>query len=378
MLAVVLPALVMAQKLEIIYLTQGKEIPPALSVLETAPKDAGLQGARLAIEDNNTTGRFTGQEFALKEVVLPLKGDVAAAFERLRDEGYRHIVADLPADKLMELADLPGADAVLLYNVGAGDDALRNERCRPNVLHLLPSRTMKADALAQYMLKKRWKKWFLVVGPTEPDRLYAAALKRAAKRFGLQIVEERAWQYTFGERRAAEAEVPVFTRGVDYEMLMVADEIGLFGEYFPYRTWLPRPVAGTQGLVATAWHPTHERWGALQLQKRFREQAGRWMSETDYAAWLAIRAIGEAATRVQAFDFQSIKAYLLGDEFTLAGFKGAPLSFRRWNHQLRQPILLAAPRALVAVAPLEGFLHPVNELDTLGFDKPESSCQFKD
>ncbi|MGZ4991625.1 MAG: branched-chain amino acid ABC transporter substrate-binding protein, partial [Methylobacter sp.] len=49
---------------------------------------------------------------------------------------------------------------------------------------------------------------------------------------------------------------------------------------------------------------------------------------------------------------------------------------RSWDGQLRQPVLLAAPRSLVAVAPIEGFLHPKTELDTLGYDQPESTCKW--
>jgi ABC transporter substrate binding protein (PQQ-dependent alcohol dehydrogenase system) len=100
------------------------------------------------------------------------------------------------------------------------------------------------------------------------------------------------------------------------------------------------------------------------------------MTEIDYGAWLAVRAIGEAATRSHSAQFDHVKAYLLGKDFSLAGFKGVPLSFRPWDHQLRQPVLLASDRSLVATAPIEGYLHPQNELDTLGFDAAESHCRF--
>ena len=129
-----------------------------------------------------------------------------------------------------------------------------------------------------------------------------------------------------------------------------------------------------KGLVSTSWHRTHEQWGAVQIQNRFKEQADRWMEEEDYGAYLAVRSIGEASVRTKSNKIQVIKDYLLGDEFALQGYKGKPLSFRAWNGQLRQPVLLAAARSLVSVAPIEGFLHPKSELDTLGFDQSESSC----
>ena len=207
--------------------------------------------------------------------------------------------------------------------------------------------------------------------------MYAAAIKRAAKKFAIKIVAEKNWTHTFDARRTEQSDIPVFTQNIDYDVLVVADEQGAFGEYFDYRTWIPRPVIGTQGLIATAWHKTHEQWGAIQIQNRFFEQAGRAMDEPDYGAYLAVRAIGEAAVRTHSNQMQTVKNFLLSDQFTLQGYKGNPLSFRRWDGQLRQPILLAAPRSLVAVAPIEGFLHPKTELDTLGFDEPESTCRKK-
>ncbi len=358
----------------------GKKPPdlrPATANLAPIHDDIGLRGAELGIEDDNTTGRFTGQTFRLLGAVLDRDEDPQRAFYFLLKEGYRHIVVNLPAADLLALADMEGAENVLLYNAGAYDDVLRGRQCRTNVLHTLPSHAMRADALGQYLKKKRWEAWFLVPGTREQDRRFAAALKRTARRFGLEIVAEKPWTYTFDARRSAQSLVATFTQGVDYDILLVADEAGLFGDYFPYRTWLPRPVAGTQGLVATAWHPAHEQWGAVQLQNRFRDHAGRWMKPRDYAAWLAVRAIGEAATRTQSTDFAKIREFLLSDRLALAGFKGRPLSFRPWNGQLRQPILLTGPRAVVAVAPLEGFLHPVDELDTLGYDERESACHLR-
>jgi len=363
------------QTVSIAYLTQEQIAPPALSNLDPVIKNKGEIGAELGITDDNTTGQFTGQKFELKKFIVPVNASVADVFNKNIKGKFQYILVNLPADQLNPLADLADAGQTLLFDVGTRDDALRNEQCRHHVLHLLPSRAMRADALAQYMMKKRWTKWFLVTGPQAEDRLFADALRRAAKRFGIKIVEEKTWEHTYDARRTAQSDVAVFTQVDDYDVLVVADEQGLFGEYLEYRTWLPRPVIGTQGLVATSWHRTHEQWGAVQIQNRFKELAGRWMEEQDYAAYLAARALGEAATRTQSNELEKIKTYLFSEQFALQGYKGNPLSFRAWDGQLRQPVLLAAPRSLVAVAPIEGFLHPKTELDTLGYDQPESTCQ---
>ncbi|WP_408631334.1 ABC transporter substrate-binding protein [Methylomonas rhizoryzae] len=361
------------QTIKIAYLSEEKDAPPALSNLDPFIQNKGLHGAELAIADNNTTGQFTGQHYELQKLIVPVGGDVIKSFDSLADD-VAFVVLNLDARHINALADAPKARERLLFDASTSDDALRGGECRHNVLHLLPSRAMRADALAQYMLKKRWQKWFLVVGPAPEDNLYAEAIKRAAKRFGMKLVAEKVWSHDYDARRSAQSDVPVFTQGEEYDVLVVADEQGLFGEYLDYRTWLPRPVIGTQGLVATAWHRTHEQWGAVQLQNRFLEAAGRRMEEQDYAAYLAVRAIGEASVRSKSNQMPAVKDYMLSDAFALQGYKGKPLSFRRWDGQLRQPILLAAPRSLVSVAPIEGFLHPVTELDTLGYDQPETNC----
>lgn len=363
------------QTIKIAYFTQELPPPPALSNLDPFIPNKGVIGAELAISDNTTTGQFTGQQYELKKIIVPTGADIVQAFNQQIGDDQNLVVVNLNPEQLLKLADTPNAKQKLLFDASTSDDELRNEQCRHHVLHMLPSRAMRADALAQYMLKKRWQKWFLIIGQTREDQLYAAAVKRAAKRFGMKLAAEKNWSNDFDTHRTAQADVPEFTQGVDYDVLVVADEQGLFGEYLDYRTWSPRPVIGTQGLIATAWHRTHEQWGAVQLQNRFKDQTGRWMEEQEYGAYLAVRAIGEASVRSKSNQVQAIKDYLLSDAFTLQGYKGLPLSFRPWDGQLRQPVLLAAPRSLVSVAPLDGFLHPKTELDTLGYDQPETGCK---
>ncbi|MEL6295159.1 MAG: branched-chain amino acid ABC transporter substrate-binding protein, partial [Pseudomonadota bacterium] len=176
-------------------------------------------------------------------------------------------------------------------------------------------------------------------------------------------------------RRNAAQEVPLFTQDFgDYDALIVADEVEDFGRYILYNTWEARPVVGSEGLGAHTWAPVVEQWGAAQLQSRFEKAHGRTMESQDYAAWAAVRTLGEAVTRTDTGDAETLRDYILSDAFELAGFKGRPLTYRDWNGQLRQPIPIVHPRALVALAPLDGFLHQTNELDSLGLDRPESQC----
>jgi ABC transporter substrate binding protein (PQQ-dependent alcohol dehydrogenase system) len=370
------------QTVQIGWLSQAVKRTLPLSYLDQPPEDEGIQGARLGIADNNTTGHFTGQSFELVESVAPEDGDVAAAFRDLAAKGIRLVVTDIGAAELLSVASLPEAALTTIFNTAASDDRLRGEDCRPNLLDLLPSRAMLADALVQYLVAKRWPNLLLVVGHGKGDQEFAADFRHAAQKFQAHIVQEKPWTFVPGARRtdtghfAIQAEVARFTQGISYDVLVVADEEDEFGDDLSYRTFDPRPVAGTQGLVPSAWARPHEQWGATQLQDRFLHQAKRWMTDRDYAAWMAVRAIGEAATRSKSTDPATISAFIRSDRFELAAYKGARLSFRSWDGQLRQPILLADARSLVSVSPPPGFLHQFSELDTLGIDKPETKCRM--
>ncbi|MES9838060.1 MAG: ABC transporter substrate-binding protein [Candidatus Thiodiazotropha sp.] len=370
-----------ALNIQIALLSMEEERHIPLSLLEPVIDDTGQMGAEQGIRDNNTTGQFTGQSFTLVATKIDSDASPLEAFVKLHEQGVRLFLVNLPADRLIEIADLPQAKESLLFNIAARDDELRTRLCRPNLLHTIPSRAMLADALAQYLTWKRWNEWFLVIGRHPQDKAYAEALKRAAKRFGHKIVETREWTFVPGARRTdsghtrEQEEVNAFTQVGDYDILIVADERDEFGEFLNYRSYLPRPVGGSHGLSPAAWSAVHEQWGATQFQRRFHEKNGRWMSDRDYSAWLAVRTIGEAATRTASDRAEQLKRYISSEDFNLAAFKGRPVTYRDWNGQLRQPLLLTSPRLMISVSPQKGFLHQHTTLDTLGFDRAESRCK---
>ena len=355
-----------------------------ISLVEQPAANNGIAGAQLAIEDNNTTGKFLNQSFAIEAIRLKGGDDPAAAVKQLADRGISLVITDLPAQMLLKAADAGRQRGMLLFNAGANDDRLRQEDCRADVIHVAPSRSMLADGLAQYLVWKRWRRWLLVVGSHEPDQLYADALRRAAGRFGAKIVQERVFEDTGGARRTdsglvqIQSQIPLFTQSApDYDVLVAADESQVFASYLPYRTRDPRPVAGSAGLVPASWDASLDQWGAIQLQDRFIKSFSRRMTALDMQAWTAVRMIGEAAARVNSADAKAMLDYMRGSDFAVAAFKGRKLTVRDWDLQLRQPILLTDGRVIVSVSPQEGFLHQFSELDTLGIDRPETKCQLK-
>ena len=189
-----------------------------LSLVELPAENDGLAGARLA--DRGQQHHRQVPQSAFHPGGGPPQGRrgrrEGRASARRAHTGF--IIADLPADALLKAADALRDRGTLLLNAGAIDDRLREQDCRANVIHVAPTRSMLADALAQYLVWKQWKRWLFVVGSHDQDRLYADALRRAATRFGAKIVQERTFEDTGGARRTdsgvtlIQRQMPVFTQ----------------------------------------------------------------------------------------------------------------------------------------------------------------------
>lgn len=354
-----------------------------ISLIDKPAPNDGLAGAKLGIADNDTTGHFLGQSYELLDVPVRAGDDLASAVASLARSDVALVMTDAPAAQVLQLAAAAGERDATLFNVAAPDDALREESCRDNVIHVAPTRSMLADALAQYLVWKKWSRWVLATGSHPEDGLLADAYRRAAKRFGARIVKEIMFEDTGGSRQTdsgvvqIQQQMPVFTQHLpDYDVLVAADESEVFAGYLPYRTWDARPVAGAAGLRPVTWDPASDSWGGTQVQDRFLRMFHRRMTGLDMQAWVAVRMIGEAASR-GGTDAASVVRGIKAPGFGVAAYKGQLLTLRDWNWQLRQPILLSDGRTVVSVSPQPGFLHQVTELDTLGVDRPETRCRLR-
>lgn len=370
------------RSVDVLYLKIQQAERPTLSNLDPIPDDLGLQGAELGVADNNTTGSFLGYKFQLDVQAFEQADtpeELATIKAAIHKSAAKYVLLDMSAKQQLAVIDESGNEQKLFFNIRSYDVALRNEACRGNLFHTIPSYAMRADAYMQFLIKKQWNKIHLLEGNNDEDAAFAQALRRSAKKYQLTFIQDSKWLPDGDLRRHAADEVSLLTQKFgDYDVLFVADEWNDFARYIRYNTWKPRPIFGGDGLSSLAWSRVFEQWGAAQLQSRFESIAKRPMQNEDYAAWVAMRAIDEANIKTKFASLPEQKAYLL-EGIELAGFKGRPLSFRDWNGQLRQPIGLAHQSALVAMAPLEGFLHSRNELDGLGYDKGESACKaFKE
>jgi ABC transporter substrate binding protein (PQQ-dependent alcohol dehydrogenase system) len=350
----------------------AREGPAETAITQGRP----VIGAQMAIDEVNIDAATTGHAYKLIEQDAADSGVLPAKIEAMAASGVHWFVIDAPDEAMAALAKAERGTNVILFNISARGDALRGAACQPEMLSVIPSRAMLTDALAQFLLQRKWPKVLVLRGPLPEDKADADAFAHAAKRFGLSVADTRDFVVSNDPRHRDQDNIALLTGSASYDTVYVADSEGTFARGLPYATIYPRPVIGATGLVPTAWSWTWERYGAPQVSHRFKKRAGRDMNATDWAAWVAVRALDDAVRESKAATSEVVDKYLLGPAMNIDGAKGPPLSFRAWDHQLRQPILLTTADATIADAPMPGFLHQTNVLDTLGYDQPETQCKF--
>ncbi|MDB5898151.1 MAG: hypothetical protein JWP41_1753 [Ramlibacter sp.] len=340
------------------------------------PSGRSAPAAQMALEDSAFGLQSAGYaSFRLVTAEAADAAGVAASLQQLLQQGVKHVVLELPAAGVAAAAAAAKGRDVILWNAAAPEDALRAGQCAANLLHTLPSHAMQMDAIAQLLVGRKWNRPLVLHGTSAADKLLLAAFQRSARRFGLKPMAERPFKLSNDPRERDLGNIRLLTAERDYDAVVVLDAQGEFAREAPYRAVLPRPVLGSNGLTAQAWHRAYERNGGPQLTRRFQRKAGRTMGSYDWATWIAARAAAEVVgADAKAGIAQQLQALKQGT-VAVDGYKGQRLSFRAWDGQLRQPMLLAHGDGIAEIAPLEGFLHQRSALDTLGYDLPETGCK---
>jgi ABC transporter substrate binding protein (PQQ-dependent alcohol dehydrogenase system) len=340
-------------------------------------RERPFTGAQVGLDEAQALTRVLKTDFALERISVKSPPDVAGAVVQARGNGIQFFIVDAPEEAFKPLADAIRGRDVLIFNATAADDALRRNLCAAEIVHTLPSLAMGMDALVQYLASRKWNNLLVFEGPQPADAVMAKALENSARKFGARVVARQ--QFKPGtDPREREKNDPALLSAInrDYDVVFVADHAFDFARQVPYHTVRARPVVGSIDLEPMAWHWTWEHNGAPQVNSRFEKRSGgRRMESADWAAWIAVKMVVQAALRTRSTEFEKQRKFILGDG-SFDGNKGLALSVRPWDQQLRQAILLAAPYSVVARAPVEGFLHKTNDLDTLGDDEPESPCRL--
>ena len=333
-------------------------------------------GAQLAIKELEQFTRIAKAYFSLERHSLSTAEEMAKTILKMRDSGSYFFLIDAPTSVVSEVAQLTRDKDVYLFNTTAIGDSLRNEACQKHLFHMTASRAMRTDALSQYLVERKWKKILILRGPLTEDELMASAFEKSAAQFGLKIVEIRDFLLGNDPRAREQNDLDFLTGDNRYDAVFVADSDGEFSLSVPYATREAAAVVGAAGVIPRVWHWTYLRHGAPQVHGRFERMHTRRMGEPDWGAWVALKTIAMAIARTKTTEGPKVAEYLRNDKFRVDGSKGPGMSIRPWNNQLRQPLLLTTNDWTITLAPIKGFKHRTNDLDTLGYGSQDSACMF--
>ncbi len=386
LLALLFSAPAFASSLEITIITSASEnrldIGKSFAGITVEPHRPVLRAVELALFESSTLFETLGIETKVQQIELDTNKDFKDQLSAVSPSAL--VILDVPLKLMEELAVLANQMNIVVINVRHSNSYLRESLCLANVFHTIPSDSMYFDALGQFLVYRGWRKVLLVQGPSERDIERAQTLLKSLKKFGTTIVDQRTFSLSHFPDDRDKNKPEFLTGGVSYDVVAVIDSQKDYGRYLQYSTRIARPVVGDIGLTPKSWHFALERYGAPQLNERYRtfkvdERIGPQVTMTDaeFAAWSAVKLITNSInTRLDKGDLNVLS--ILNDPASQVDlYKGTRGSIRHWNHQLRQPILLATSQAVIAVAPMPKFLHPKHYVDTLGLDEPESECQLR-
>ncbi len=334
-----------------------------------------LAGAKLGLKDIKPFQRMAKVKFKLMD--MRIKNIDTAADEilnHIHKNNIKIVLLDFPASELINIVSKISDLNIAVINISSKNNELRSFNCNKNLFHTIPSERMLTDSLAQYLSDKKWRKVLILTGPLEIDKAKSASFIESAKQFGLKIVDNRSFLLGNDPRARDQNDLDFLTGSAKYDAVYISDTHREFSYKVPFATHIPSAVLGSSGLTPRAWHWSYLRHGAPQVHGRFERMNKRRMTEEDWAAWVGMRAIAEALVRFKNNENFSFQDAFVSEEFKLDGSKGPVLNFRKWNRQLRQPIMLSTDNWVTSIAPLESFVHRVNNLDTIGIDSKTSKC----
>ena len=334
-----------------------------------------LAGAKLGLKDIKPFQRMAKVKFKLMDMRIK-NIDTAAddILNHIHKNNIKIVLLDFPASELINIVSKISDLNIAVINISSKNNELRSFNCNKNLFHTIPSERMLTDSLAQYLSDKKWRKVLILTGPLEIDKSKSVSFIESAKQFGLKIVDNRSFLLGNDPRARDQNDLDFLTGSAKYDAVYISDTHGEFSYKVPFATHIPSTVLGSSGLTPRAWHWSYLRHGAPQVHGRFERMNKRRMTEEDWAAWVGMRAIAEALVRFKNNENFSFQDAFVSEEFKLDGSKGPVLNFRKWNRQLRQPIMLSTDNWVTSIAPLESFVHRVNNLDTIGIDSKTSKC----
>jgi ABC transporter substrate binding protein (PQQ-dependent alcohol dehydrogenase system) len=222
-----------------------------------------LDDAQFELEAAKTTITLKSEQVSSVEAAK-------AAAQKAEKAGSPLLVINLPGAWTSAVAS---AVKLPILNIGASEDNLREGDCLANLYHVLPSERMRADALAQALMARKWSQVLLLVGPMPEDIKRSQTAQASMKRYGLKLVANKSFKLSTDPRERTLANLQLLTANPTYDAVWVVDSDGEFARSLPYNTAQARPVVGDAGMVALAWQVNFDRFGAPQVTRRFTNQS---------------------------------------------------------------------------------------------------------
>ena len=336
-----------------------------------------VDGAKLGIIEAKKLQRITKTEFMLDHIRLIDENSIYDLMISSEIKKYKAVLLDIPLDSFEKIKNLIiKNNNIIFFNTTDQSNFIRSDVCIKNLFHSFPSDMMKTDAIAQFLVNKKWNKTLMLTGPLIQDINLANSFRVSAKKFGIKILKEKFFVNSNDPRIREKNNLSFLTQGKKYNSIFISDFDGEFALTLPNNSVKSANVFGSSGLIALAWHWSYMRHGAPQVNGRFERKFDRRMTERDWSAWIAIKSITEGILRTKSDQTEDLQKYLTTDNFKVDGSKGISLNYRSDTKQLRQPIFLVSGNNWVTtVAPLQNYQSKENNLDTIGIVNRKNICR---
>ena len=339
-------------------------ISPVQAATYQVAGEAAKMGAILAEEELGLDVEHGGKELEVLIATAPNAEAARRAARRLASvEKVFALVGGFGEDQALALSNVAEEYQILFFNIGSASDALRDALCRRNTFHIEASATMYLHALTAWFTHAGFNRWFFIhEGTAEGEALYGQVLEALETRHeepkprqvGSAVVTE-ASSYTEALKAIRDTSPNVvfllLNPLAQLDFLAQYENLGLDAEVIGF----PDPVTQTRtffaaaraaaprvgsGYRATLWEATLDAHGARELNERFFSRWGMPMDPPAWAAYTAVKILGNAVAATGFSESQSLAAHLVaaGTEFEV--HKGANVSFRDQDHQLLQPLYI--------------------------------------
>jgi ABC-type branched-subunit amino acid transport system substrate-binding protein len=362
-----------------------------------------VMGAQLGAEEADVTAGMFGTKIELifEEATTP--ENLPSLAQKLIALGnLSAIIAALDDATTARLSALAQQERVVCLNTAARGGDLRGEKCHRSTFHVEPDLAMYTHAMGQWLVRNNRKRWYAVVS----ERAYGQEVYHRASRFVQHQGGADLGRSVITPGQADFKDVLAHLAQADAEAVVVAlrgEELRHFLEQYKaagLKTLLagvPLDItalwqaghASLPGVWVTSWYHELERFSARELNRRFSRRFGKPAESFAWANWAAVKLVVEGVLRSGTADAAALVTYLEGTP-QFDGHKGKALTFREWNHQLRQPLYVLQAREETPenswdLLQLIGEVPPpaapgrsvVEVLDTLGEPKTESLCRLE-